>query len=83
MSEFYFLCVPKLRICLCLLARSHWSLLILCHFGETKSKTRTPCMILLDSLHMANPNRLEPEIRKYVLFAISLYNPVTVQHLLV
>ncbi|XP_056175120.1 probable ubiquitin-like-specific protease 2A isoform X2 [Syzygium oleosum] len=50
---------------------SHWSLLILCHFGETKSKTRTPCMILLDSLHMANPKRLEPEIRKFV---VDIYN---------
>lgn len=46
---------------------SHWSLLILCHFGETKSKARTPCMILLDSLHMANPKRLEPAIRKFVV----------------
>ncbi|XP_030531420.1 probable ubiquitin-like-specific protease 2A isoform X2 [Rhodamnia argentea] len=45
----------------------HWSLLILCHFGDRKSKNRTPCMILLDSLHMANPKRLEPEIRKFVV----------------
>ncbi|XP_057970425.1 probable ubiquitin-like-specific protease 2A [Malania oleifera] len=47
---------------------SHWSLLILCHFGESMlSKTKTPCMLLLDSLEMANPRRLEPIIRKFVL----------------
>ncbi|XWS51361.1 hypothetical protein CRYUN_Cryun12cG0170200 [Craigia yunnanensis] len=47
--------------------RSHWSLLIFCHFGESlRSKTRTPCMLLLDSLQMANPRRLEPDIRKFV-----------------
>ncbi|KAG7951983.1 hypothetical protein I3843_12G035000 [Carya illinoinensis] len=35
---------------------SHWSLLIFCHFGESlQSKTRTPCMLLLDSLEMGNP----------------------------
>ncbi|XP_023882760.2 probable ubiquitin-like-specific protease 2A [Quercus suber] len=46
----------------------HWSLLIFCHFGEsTKSETRTPCMLLLDSLEKANPRRLEPDIRKFVL----------------
>ncbi|XP_059657373.1 uncharacterized protein LOC132303935 isoform X2 [Cornus florida] len=45
----------------------HWSLLIFCHFGEsTQSKTRTPCMLLLDSLQMSNPKRLEPGIRKFV-----------------
>ncbi|KAG6683872.1 hypothetical protein I3842_12G034200 [Carya illinoinensis] len=47
---------------------SHWSLLIFCHFGESlQSKTRTPCMLLLDSLEMGNPRRLEPNIRKFVL----------------
>lgn len=46
----------------------HWSLLILCHFGENfGSETRTPCMLLLDSLEMTNPKRLEPDIRKFVL----------------
>lgn len=46
----------------------HWSLLIFCHLGEsTMSKARTPCMLLLDSLEMANPRRLEPDIRKFVL----------------
>ncbi|XWS37150.1 hypothetical protein CRYUN_Cryun19dG0018300 [Craigia yunnanensis] len=46
---------------------SHWSLLIFCHFGESlQSNTRTPCMLLLDSLQMANPRRLEPDIRKFV-----------------
>ncbi|CAK9141079.1 unnamed protein product [Ilex paraguariensis] len=45
----------------------HWNLLILCHFGESlQSKTRTPCMLLLDSLRMANPKRLEPGIRRFV-----------------
>ena len=47
--------------------RRYWSLLIFCHFGESiKSETRTPCMLLLDSLEKANPRRLEPDIRKYV-----------------
>ncbi|XVF11611.1 hypothetical protein REPUB_Repub08aG0042100 [Reevesia pubescens] len=46
---------------------SHWSLLIFCNFGENlQSKTRTPCMLLLDSLQMANPKRFEPDIRKFV-----------------
>jgi hypothetical protein len=46
--------------------RGHWSLLIFCHFGESlQSKTRTPCMLLLDSLEMGNPRRVEPDIRKY------------------
>ncbi|XP_017231858.1 uncharacterized protein LOC108206161 isoform X1 [Daucus carota subsp. sativus] len=42
----------------------HWCLLILCHLG---SKTTTPCMLLLDSLHGAGPKRLEPLIRKFLL----------------
>ncbi|XP_023542735.1 probable ubiquitin-like-specific protease 2A [Cucurbita pepo subsp. pepo] len=47
---------------------SHWSLLIFCHFDEKPdSKTRKPCMLLLDSLQEANPRRLEPEIRKFVM----------------
>ncbi|PKI53294.1 hypothetical protein CRG98_026322 [Punica granatum] len=46
---------------------NHWNLLILCHLGESKeSKTRTRCMLLLDSLHMAEPKRLEPDIRRFV-----------------
>ncbi|KAK7411047.1 hypothetical protein VNO78_02398 [Psophocarpus tetragonolobus] len=46
----------------------HWSLLILCHFGENlQSTTRSRCMLLLDSLEIANPRRLEPEIRRFVL----------------
>ncbi|XP_020235782.1 probable ubiquitin-like-specific protease 2A isoform X1 [Cajanus cajan] len=46
----------------------HWSLLILCHFGESlQLTTRSRCMLLLDSLEMANPRRLEPEIRRFVL----------------
>ncbi|KAF3436821.1 hypothetical protein FNV43_RR19574 [Rhamnella rubrinervis] len=46
----------------------HWSLLILCHFGESlQSETRTTCMVLLDSLESADPRRLEPDIRKFVL----------------
>ncbi|KAJ6374436.1 hypothetical protein OIU78_030037 [Salix suchowensis] len=47
---------------------SHWSLLILCHLGESlQSKLRTPCMLLLDSLEKAGPRCLEPDIRKFVL----------------
>lgn len=46
----------------------HWSLLILCHFGEKRQiKTRKPCMLLLDSLHSTGPKRLEPDIRRFVL----------------
>lgn len=46
---------------------SHWSLLILCHFGESlESISRTPCMLLLDSMHKTGPKRLEPEIRKFI-----------------
>lgn len=37
----------------------------MCHLGEDlNSKTTTPCMLLLDSLHGAGPTRLEPDIRK-------------------
>lgn len=46
----------------------HWNLLILCHFGEDlSSEARTPCMLLLDSLKEADPNRLEPLIRKFLI----------------
>ncbi|KAJ8753066.1 hypothetical protein K2173_011834 [Erythroxylum novogranatense] len=46
----------------------HWSLLIFCHFGDAlQSENATPCMLLLDSLKMADPKRLEPEIRRLVL----------------
>ncbi|XP_021774559.1 probable ubiquitin-like-specific protease 2A [Chenopodium quinoa] len=46
---------------------SHWSLLIFVHFNDSSySKTRIPCMLLLDSLENAEPKRLEPEIRKFV-----------------
>ncbi|KAH8496792.1 hypothetical protein Peur_054618 [Populus x canadensis] len=52
--------VPIVRWC-------HWSLLIFCHFGESLlSENITPCMLLLDSLEMASPKRLEPDIRKFV-----------------
>ncbi|KAL0389256.1 UNVERIFIED_CONTAM: putative ubiquitin-like-specific protease 2B [Sesamum calycinum] len=48
--------------------RSHWFLLIFCHLGESlESSTRTPCMLLLDSLHTLGPLRLEPLIRRFVL----------------
>ncbi|KAJ6892941.1 ubiquitin-like-specific protease 2B [Populus alba x Populus x berolinensis] len=71
--------VPIVRWC-------HWSLLIFCHFGESLlSENITPCMLLLDSLEMASPKRLEPDIRKchnremvvecgnYVLYFINLF----------
>ncbi|XP_057437747.1 probable ubiquitin-like-specific protease 2A [Lotus japonicus] len=46
----------------------HWSLLIFCHFGESlQSTTRSRCMLLLDSLEMVNPRRLEPDIRRFVV----------------
>ncbi|KAJ4766389.1 Cysteine proteinases superfamily protein [Rhynchospora pubera] len=47
---------------------NHWSLLILCHFGEIDClRTRSPCMLLLDSLLGAEPKRLEPDIRKFII----------------
>ncbi|XVF08715.1 hypothetical protein REPUB_Repub07fG0027300 [Reevesia pubescens] len=47
---------------------SHWNLLIFCNFGEfLQSETQTTCMLLLDSLQIAGPRRLEPMIRKFVL----------------
>ncbi|CAK7336631.1 unnamed protein product [Dovyalis caffra] len=59
------------EICSCshrLLVRSHWSLLIFCHLGESlQSQARTPCLLLLDSLEKAGPRSFEPDIRKFVL----------------
>ncbi|KAK4778870.1 hypothetical protein SAY86_006398 [Trapa natans] len=48
---------------------SHWNLLILCHLGggSSQSNTGTRCMLLLDSLLMSDPKRLEPDIRKFVM----------------
>ncbi|KAL7121336.1 hypothetical protein ACP275_02G176100 [Erythranthe tilingii] len=46
----------------------HWFLLIFCHFGETpQSKTKSRCMLLLDSLQKANSTQLEPGIRRFVV----------------
>ncbi|PIN22859.1 Ulp1 peptidase [Handroanthus impetiginosus] len=48
-------------------ARSHWFLLIFCHFGESpQSETKNRCMLLLDSLQDANSKQLEPGIRRFV-----------------
>ncbi|KAJ9169232.1 hypothetical protein P3X46_017444 [Hevea brasiliensis] len=45
----------------------HWSLLIFCNLGESlQSESSPPCMLLLDSLQMAGPRRLEPAIRKFL-----------------
>lgn len=48
---------------------SHWSLLVFCNLSEgLMSETRTPCMLLLDSLHeYGSPQKLEPLIRSFVL----------------
>ncbi|MQM02767.1 hypothetical protein Taro_035540 [Colocasia esculenta] len=43
----------------------HWSLLILCHLEES-SPINPPVMLLLDSLHNADPTRLFGEIKKFV-----------------
>jgi hypothetical protein len=53
--------------------RSHWNLLILCHFGEMdRLRTRSPCMLLLDSLLDTEPKRLEPDIRRFsIVFSFS------------
>ncbi|KAH1246109.1 hypothetical protein GmHk_06G016267 [Glycine max] len=46
----------------------HWVIGASCHFGESlESTTRSRCMLLLDSLEMANPRRLKPKIRRFVL----------------
>ncbi|KAG6516623.1 probable ubiquitin-like-specific protease 2A [Zingiber officinale] len=46
----------------------HWSLLILCHFGEPQQmRPRIPFMLLLDSLHETEPRRLEQDIRRFIL----------------
>ncbi|KAL0371011.1 UNVERIFIED_CONTAM: hypothetical protein Sangu_0419200 [Sesamum angustifolium] len=37
------------------------------HCFRLESSTRTPCMLLLDSLHTLGPLRLEPLIRRFVL----------------
>ncbi|KAI3983330.1 hypothetical protein MKX01_013397 [Papaver californicum] len=53
--------LPKAKV-------SHWSLLILCHFGESLESTTTkPCMLLMDSLEIADPRRFKPDIRKFIL----------------
>ncbi|KAH0777295.1 hypothetical protein KY290_008706 [Solanum tuberosum] len=45
----------------------HWCLLIFCHLGESlESESTTPCMLLLDSLQIADSSRFAPEIRKFV-----------------
>ncbi|KAJ0047697.1 hypothetical protein Pint_15684 [Pistacia integerrima] len=48
---------------------SHWNLLIICNFGgSSQLEPKTSCMLLLDSLRMADdPMRLEPLIRKFAL----------------
>jgi len=49
--------------------RGHWNLLIFCHFDENlQFATGSRCMLLLDSLEMTGPRRLEPDIRKCALF---------------
>ncbi|MQM08516.1 hypothetical protein Taro_041380, partial [Colocasia esculenta] len=45
----------------------HWNLLILCNFGKSIEDKHGPCMLLLDSLLIGDPKRLEPEIRRFVL----------------
>lgn len=45
----------------------HWCLLIFCHLSESlESESTTPCMLLLDSLQIADSSRFAPEIRKFV-----------------
>ncbi|KAL6868352.1 hypothetical protein ACP4OV_015197 [Aristida adscensionis] len=46
----------------------HWSLLVLCHFDDTNcSDTKKgPRMIVLDSLHAADPTQLQPSIRRFI-----------------
>ncbi|XP_063940558.1 probable ubiquitin-like-specific protease 2B [Daucus carota subsp. sativus] len=46
---------------------NHWNLLILCNLGEDlEMNEKSPCMLLLDSLHEAEPKNLEPCIKQFV-----------------
>ncbi|MQL92204.1 hypothetical protein Taro_024835, partial [Colocasia esculenta] len=46
----------------------HWSLLILCHLGESKENSiNPPVMVLLHSLLRTNPTELPIKIRKFVV----------------
>ncbi|XP_021846451.1 uncharacterized protein [Spinacia oleracea] len=46
--------------------KDHWRLVIFCHFGEpAHSKTRTRCILLLDSAKMC-ANVIVPDLRKFV-----------------
>ncbi|OEL31054.1 hypothetical protein BAE44_0007926 [Dichanthelium oligosanthes] len=47
----------------------HWSLLVLCHFGEENCSDikKGPRMIVLDSLNTMDPTRLQSAIRKFIV----------------
>ncbi|MQL87112.1 hypothetical protein Taro_019646, partial [Colocasia esculenta] len=48
--------------------KGHWSLLILCHLGESEENSiNPPVMVLLDSLLSINPTELPIKIRKFVV----------------
>lgn len=46
---------------------NHWNLVVLCNLGHDLNSTRSPCILLLDSLQTTNPKMLEAEIRRFVI----------------
>ncbi|MQL89719.1 hypothetical protein Taro_022293 [Colocasia esculenta] len=44
----------------------HWNLLILCNLGKSFNNNYSPCMILLDSVIISEPLKVEPTIRRFV-----------------
>nr|ACN30714.1 unknown [Zea mays] len=47
----------------------HWSLLVLCHFGDANCSDikKGPRMMVLDSLNTTDPTRLRSAIRKFII----------------
>ncbi|MQM20212.1 hypothetical protein Taro_053228, partial [Colocasia esculenta] len=44
----------------------HWNLLVLCNLGKSFNNNCSLCMILLDSLLIAEPLKVEPMVRRLV-----------------
>lgn len=46
---------------------NHWNLLVICNLDLEFKSDRSPCMLLLDSLHAADPEKHEPCIKQFLL----------------